>query len=179
MWIDQGASFGGKDDCYRYTLWRTWDRRLPTAVFAMLNPSTADAVKLDPTLTRCVKFARRWGAGKMLVVNIFALRSPHPRDLLEVKDPVGPLNNGAISLAAEEARNTWGWFVCGWGNHGALLERNLEVMVDLKVRLLPLDPLCLGVTDHGHPKHPLARGRAWIPDDFTPAPYRFFERPKA
>src|ERR1700730_4474366 len=43
-------------DCgtYRYRLWREWDRSLPTLAFLMLNPSTADHLTDDPTITRLI-----------------------------------------------------------------------------------------------------------------------------
>lgn len=44
---------------YRYTLTRVWDAALPTITFVLLNPSTADAEQLDPTLRRCVSFVTR------------------------------------------------------------------------------------------------------------------------
>ena len=39
---------------YRYFLTRSWDLSFPYLIFIMLNPSTADALSDDPTLTRCV-----------------------------------------------------------------------------------------------------------------------------
>ena len=39
---------------YRYLLWRRWQPSAPVVNFIMLNPSTADAVQDDPTVTRCI-----------------------------------------------------------------------------------------------------------------------------
>src|SRR5690348_1743088 len=50
-------------------------------VWLMLNPSDADAFKPDPTVTECIKRSRAVGADLMEVVNLFALRSPYPKDL--------------------------------------------------------------------------------------------------
>lgn len=60
---DAGAVFS-KCERYRYLLWRQWRElgaRAGTVVFAMLNPSTATELVLDPTLTRCHGFTRRLG----------------------------------------------------------------------------------------------------------------------
>ena len=45
---------------YRYVLWREWDARKGTCVFIGLNPSTADETVDDPTLRRCINFAKDW-----------------------------------------------------------------------------------------------------------------------
>ena len=74
---------------YRYRLRRTWDER-PPLPFVMLNPSRADAEKDDKTITRCIDFAMREGAGGIIVVNLYALREPHPPRLKEAEDPFGP-----------------------------------------------------------------------------------------
>lgn len=89
------------DLSYRYRLTRTWDQCLvcnrPPAVFVMLNPSTADASLDDPTIRRCVGFAKAWGCPGLTVVNLYALRSADPKALWSHPDPVGPDNNRWIS----------------------------------------------------------------------------------
>src|SRR5262245_19133112 len=81
---------------YRYWLTRTWDNSLRRVCWVMLNPSTADAEQDDPTIRRCVGFARSWGAGGIIVVNLFAFRASDPKALLRAADPVGPDNDGHI-----------------------------------------------------------------------------------
>ncbi|MEQ8769882.1 MAG: DUF1643 domain-containing protein [Phycisphaerales bacterium] len=133
---------------YRYTLGRRWSDTGGEVCFCLLNPSTADARVLDPTLTRCLGFAQRWGFGSMTVVNIFALRSTDPAGLYESDDPIGPRNDAAIRRSAARADRV----VVGWGNHGDLLGRGARV-----ARVLSdlCEPLCWDVTKPGHPKHPL------------------------
>lgn len=139
------------DRIYRYALTRTWDDTLPTVTFVMLNPSTADAFGVDPTIRRCLDFSKREGAGELRVVNLFALRSTNPKALYAHPDPVGPANDEHIVRAAE----TSGVVVVGWGAHGALHGRGAAVR-----RLLPR-MRCLAVTKSGHPGHPLyVRGDA-------------------
>lgn len=81
-------------DCgrYRYQLGRTWSDG-PIARFIMLNPSTADATEDDPTIRRCISFAKREGAGAISVVNLFAFRATKPADMMKATDPIGPENN--------------------------------------------------------------------------------------
>ena len=140
------ATFSGCET-YRYTLGREWDPSLGRVCFCLLNPSTADEHVLDPTLTRCLGYAKRWGFGRMDVVNVFALRSTDPKGLRAVDDPIGPDNDDAIVEIASSADLV----VAGWGTHASLMDRH-DAALEL---LAPFDPCCWGLTKHGYPKHPL------------------------
>lgn len=131
---------------YRYSLARVWDDSAPVCGFVLLNPSTADEVSNDPTIARCIGFARRWGFGSLLACNIFALRSTDPKGLRQVDDPVGPGNDRAIRRLARSADLV----VAAWGGHGRYLGRGERVRA-----MLPDDAVCLGVNADGSPKHPL------------------------
>lgn len=76
---------------YRYRLDRLGALLGRGAVnFVMLNPSTADAEQDDPTIRRCLGYAFRWGFARLIVTNLYALRSTDPRALWEHPDPIGP-----------------------------------------------------------------------------------------
>ena len=143
---DSGATFSS---CrrWRYLLWRRWDEKKPAANFLMLNPSTADEVKLDPTCSRARDYAERWGYGALIVTNIFAFRNTNPNQMKAAKDPVGPGNDEAIVKAARESAIV----VCAWGNHGAFQERSSRVRALLKDQKL----FSLRVNANGEPAHPL------------------------
>jgi hypothetical protein len=136
------------DGAYRYTLGRRWAPAGKRVCFCLLNPSTADAKVLDPTLTRCFGYAKRWGFHTMDVCNIFALRSTDPKGLKRVRDPIGPKNNAEIVKLAKRADLV----VVGWGTHASLNNRHQEVVELLTPHC---DPHCLAITKHGYPKHPL------------------------
>lgn len=137
---------------YRYHLTRTWAADEPVAAFVMLNPSTADAHEDDPTIRKCIGFAKRWGCGSIEVVNVFALRSTDPagigRAILAGLDPVGPENDGAVEGAMLRA----GLLVLAWGANdvGARGRAMYERARDLR-----RETLCIGVTKDGSPRHPL------------------------
>ena len=105
-----GAIFS---DCrrYRYALWRIWEPSLPPCLFVMLNPSTADEAKNDPTIERCERRASAMGYGGLYVSNIFAFRSTDPAALYIEEDPVGPENDEYIMNGVREAALV----ICGWG----------------------------------------------------------------
>ncbi|MGB0499432.1 MAG: DUF1643 domain-containing protein [Rubricella sp.] len=145
-------------DCerYRYVLTRRWGEG-PGINFLMLNPSTADEFRNDPTVERCERRARALGHGAFRVTNIFAFRATDPRVMRAAQDPVGPQNDEAILEAAR-----WGAaVVCAWGTHGAHLGRGPAVEAMLRAAGVPL--LSLGLSKAGHPKHPLYIGYAVQP----------------
>lgn len=121
----------------------------------MLNPSTADAVRDDPTIRRCIGFARAWGYWRLEVTNLFAFRTPAPPALRCAPDPVGPLNDRWLLRVAARADR----IVCAWGIHGALRNRESEALELL--RDFPLEHL--GLTTRGHPRHPLYVAAATAP----------------
>lgn len=135
------------DGLYRYRLTRRWGDG-PDAAFIMLNPSTADATQDDPTIRRCIGFAKREGCGSLTVVNLFAYRATDPKALLDAEDPRGPENQGYIERAIGEASiavAAWGSFL--WQNRRRLYPTPFVLDSDLL--------LCLGTTKTGEPRHPL------------------------
>jgi hypothetical protein len=134
---------------WRYLLWRQWDPARPVANFLMLNPSTADEVKLDPSCTRARLYAERWGYGALIVTNIFGWRATDPDDMKAARDPVGRGNDRAIVQAAHESAIV----VCAWGNHGAHLGRSEKVVRLLRQARVPLH--ALRMNGAGEPAHPL------------------------
>lgn len=154
---DRGAEFSGCGR-YRYRLWRTWDNTLPTCCFVMLNPSTADAEADDPTIRRCLGYARDWGYGGLEVVNLFALRATDPREMLAAEDPVGPHNDGAIGATVLSA----GLVVAAWGADGKHRGRSGEVRGLLRDLDVPFH--ALKVCKDGEPGHPLYLSRALKPE---------------
>lgn len=159
--MDSGADVS---ECanYRYRLWRIWDLEKPICGWIMLNPSRADHAIDDPTIRRCMGFARRWECGGIMVVNLFALRSPHPDDLLKHADPIGPDNDVFLFTEAKCCTP----MIAAWGNGGHLKSRGARVRRILGERKIALHHL--GLTKDGSPKHPLARGNHRIPDDQEP-----------
>lgn len=137
---------------YRYVLGRRWDKNRPAMVWLMLNPSTADAAVSDPTIRRCVGYAKTWGHGGILVLNLFALRATNPQVLHEDPDPVGPVNDVAIATLLGRPEDQIR-IVAGWGGHGTLHGR--AAAVTAAVSGLGHALWCLGVTSAGQPRHPL------------------------
>ena len=141
-------------DCetYRYTLSRIWDLSKPQVMFIMLNPSTADALKDDPTIKRCIAFAKSWGYGGINVGNLFAYRSRFPIELFHTLDPVGKENIKFLKDMALKSEI----IVCAWGN-GSLVEKLKKKLwpeyFPLKGLYKPLHYLEL--CNDGTPKHPL------------------------
>ena len=149
-----------EDRKYRYTLWR--ERGLPLlpgyVQFIALNPSTADEVVNDPTVTRMWRYTRLWGYGRMCVTNAFAYRATDPRAMMAQRDPVGADNDDHILSVASTAS----LIVCAWGVGGTHAGREAELLG--KLRGYPLHHL--GLTKHGHPRHPL-----YLHRDLRPEPW--------
>jgi len=142
--IERGATLSpcGR---YRYALWRRFGPGTEV-VFIGLNPSTADASHDDPTIRRCIGFARRWGHGRLTVVNLFAWRATDPSDLRAAEEPVGPDNMTTLQAAIARADQV----IPCWGHLGDLHGQDQIVR-----RMLPSGARCLGFTKSGQPRHPL------------------------
>lgn len=147
--VTADAMYGGPHQEYRYLLRRKWDKRLPSCCWVMLNPSTATEFDDDPTLCQIQSYCRLWGYGSLVVVNLFALRSPSPLALRNSKiDPVGgAMNDVMIASAVQEA----GLTVAAWGNDGKLFGRAAAVRESLAGSKLH----CLKLSLQGEPVHPL------------------------
>lgn len=140
-------------DCglYRYKLTRTVPNVAGTkcALFIMLNPSTATAEVDDPTIRRCLGFARRENCARLTVVNLFALRATNPRDLRLHSDPEGMDNDVYLFDEVYLHRSIPSIIVAAWGND-AFARRRAEYVLNHTGPVL-----CLGKTKSGAPKHPL------------------------
>lgn len=137
---------------WRYTLHRIWAPTPGPLMVIGLNPSTADEIKNDPTVTRCINFAHAKGFGGLVMMNAFAYRATDPQVMRRQAkefgtDVVGPDNDFWLVKMAEEANS----IVLAWGNHGLYQGRQNQVVNLFLHRLL----WCFGTTKQGAPKHPL------------------------
>jgi hypothetical protein len=150
----------------------------------MLNPSTADASKDDPTIRKCVGFCERWGFGLLIVCNLFAFRSTAPKGLLSAADPVGPDNGIWLHQEARAADRV----VLAWGSHAGLkplLSKQLEA-IDRTLGRYSEKTFTLGRCKDGNPRHPLMLAYSTLPQskvgacegcgapdaEFAPDPYQ-------
>lgn len=162
---------------YRYVLTRNvpyntimHDANRP-CTFIMLNPSTADAEADDPTIRRCMSFARAFEASELVVVNLFAYRATEPDDMFAAHDPVGPLNDRYIRNMLGHTYRARGGAVIACGTAGKNnAQRDLFRQRVRSVRRIAQD--CgvvlhaLGTTKEGWPRHPL-----YLPSDAEPLPW--------
>mgnify|MGYP001554156276 CR=1 FL=1 len=148
---------------YRYWLTRAWDQSLSEIAFVMLNPSRADHLVDDPTIRRCIGFAKDAGFGRLRVVNLFALRTAYPGELKTAPDPAGPENAAHLDAALASGSA----IVAAWGAHGAFGDAAARFVVRANLQAVPM--LCLGRTREGHPRHPLyvKTGQPFAPIQFA------------
>jgi hypothetical protein len=145
---------------YRYTLWREWPdiltEKLGFVAFVGLNPSTADEETNDPTIRRCISFAKDWGYTRFCMLNLFAFRATDPSVMRRESDPIGPDNDAHILRIASQADLV----IAAWGCGGDFLRRAEHV------RTLIPNLYCLKITKNGHPRHPL-----YLPRGLKPIPF--------
>lgn len=156
-------------DCgtYRYRLWREWERNLPTLAFLMLNPSTADHVANDPTITRCLARAIAGGYGRLEVANLFPLRATNPDELLNHADPVGPQGAGiSADGAIMDVVGAASMVICAWGTHPAAAARARDVVRLISACGARNRLYHLGLNKDGSPKHPLYIAASTRPKPF-------------
>ena len=182
-YTSKGANISGCGR-YRYRLWREWRSSAKpehwawltdelgrsvndgaghplgtpkSAVFIMLNPSTADGELDDPTIRRCVGFAKSWGYDRLDVLNLFAYRTRNPNELLSLThddDPVGPQNRATFRSLLENDDTLGrpiGKIICAWGNHGRYINQDETVLGWLG----DYPRYALRISQGGNPSHPL------------------------
>ena len=140
-----GASFS-EDRTHRYALWRDW---APGArcLFIGLNPSVADHEKDDPTIRKCIGFAKRWGFNGICMLNLFTQVTTDPKKLKPE-----PLNAEAARLMMGHASMAEK-VICCWGAFEEAttgLVRIYDALQLARVKTL----YCLGKTKSGAPRHP-------------------------
>jgi len=164
-----GAIIDGE---YRYRLWRMWAPAAKVLVWVMLNPSTADAETDDPTIRRCIGFSKREGCGGLIVLNLYALRSPSPTALRSpppephhtversqldridwISRVVGPKNDAQFTLVLHDP--SVHAIVCAWGASGPSFGHEHERDVHRRLVAGSVPVLCLGRVHSGAPRHPL------------------------
>ncbi len=168
----RGAVFSD-DRRYRYLLTRSVDLgpaavRLPDGItFIGLNPSRADEHADDPTIRRCIGFARRWGAPSLNVVNLSPLVATYPGDL----KAAGPEPADIVATNLEHVASvtlSGEMVVVAWGVLGSLEGRDARMVEFLRgsgVRVV----YCLALNADGSPRHPM-----YMPGDIEPVAYRGF-----
>ena len=156
--IESGAMFS-HDRRYRYRLTRRIGDGEQAVMFLMLNPSKADEVRNDNTITKCVRFAEKWGFDVMHVVNLSPLMATSPAELLAgLPEPVEVRQRNMEVIEDTVAKSSR--IVLAYGNHAD----NLAKAEGARGRVSRLTRLlrdsghglhCLGVTAKGHPRHPV------------------------
>jgi len=150
--VNMNGAILSEDRIYRYLLTRKLSFEKSICLFIMLNPSTADETKNDPTVTRCIGFAKHWGFGRLEVCNIFAYRATNPKELYDLEYPsqvIGPDNDIHLRHAIERADRV----VCAWGNHGVLFNRG--IFLREAITLQNRTQMVFKITQKGQPIHPL------------------------
>lgn len=161
---------------YRYTLWREWDTldmfegcndgergeaiRHEYLMVIGLNPSTADETKDDPTIRKCIGFAKRWGFGALCMTNLFAWRDTKPENMKKSPEPIGMDNRYWVAKCAAGAAMV----LAAWGKNGSHLGQ--ENKVAMWIRDVGVKMFCLCKNNDGSPMHPL-----YVPYETKPIDY--------
>jgi len=140
-------------------------------IFVGLNPSRAGEHRNDPTLRRLMAFGNRWGYHRLVVINLFARISPSPGALRCCSNPIGDRTDAVLQTWMDGWADNRCWDLwLGWGNQGALFQRDQTMLtrlaLSLQRRRAGTGPLTLGTTRRGQPRHPL-----YVPRDKVPTPW--------
>ena len=162
----EGTAVFSPERTWRYALYRIWDRSLAPCMFIGLNPSTADETKDDPTVRRCIRFAKDWGFGGLHMTNLYAFRATDPKDLYAAsrftmdahRRVVGPENDEWLMRLGEGA----GIIIAAWGADPGPFKTRPRHVSDLVSQLH-----VLALTKHGQPRHPL-----YLKADCVPTPWQ-------
>lgn len=165
-------------DCGRYRWWlrrswQLWDsnglhvKGKGVCCFVMLNPSTADGTQDDPTIRRCIGFAKAWGYDTLSVRNLFPWRATDPRELFKAESVTGGIRGEQELMSAATAD----LLVVAWGAHVPFSRDTFAL------KLFGSKPIhCLGTTKHGHPRHPLYVKADTLPSLFSYTSQAFLDK---
>lgn len=156
------------DGLYRWSYEKRWSEGI-LICWIGLNSGKGDSEgRRRPTLERMVTWSQRFGGGAIIIVNLFAYRTTHSSELRSAWRRgvriVGSKNDQAIDKAVRQADKT----LVAWGCRGSLQGRGAAVAARVP------EPLCLGLTARGQPRHPL-----YLPLDAEVMPYRVSRREPA
>jgi len=158
------------DGAHRYLLMREWSDGPRSVAWMMLNPSTADHERDDPTIRRCITFSIDRGFDRMFVVNLFAFRSTDPQVLVRLgsrDQAIGPQNDAFILSTLKHAEA----LIVGWGSTINARRRAGLVLAKIRSAWPGLPIKCLGITMEADPRHPLYVPRTFPLIDFPFQPF--------
>ncbi|GGL57178.1 DUF1643 domain-containing protein [Sporolactobacillus putidus] len=150
------------DEKYRYLLTKTWDADKPIAAVLMLNPSTAEEIKLDRTIMNLTNYLVDHGFGTLSVINLFAYRSTDPSKLNQAKQDQGQVNDQFILSTCSAADMV----IIGWTRNGNI---NRKRQVASLLAHLSCTFKCFRDKEGVFPRHPSLLNPSWelIDYDFT------------
>lgn len=153
--MGSGAHFS---DCrrYRFGLWREWGDATKRLVVLGVNPSKADEVRPDHTISKLLEFGRRWGFGELYMLNLFPYVSTDVLGLLhEDARAMLPENDRHIGQVVEGASR----IVFAWGKHPSAVKPAISKRAFEVKRMVMKSSTCeigtFGYNGDGSPKHPL------------------------
>lgn len=159
---------------YRYQFSCEWGDGKRFVTFVMLNPSKGNQEQEDPTLKKCISYAKKWGYDGLNVVNLFAYISTEPTELKHQIDPVGPDNDRHVLEAIQNSEIV----IAAWGQsiRSGFVKMRIQETLEL---LSSVDVYTLDLTVCGEfPKHPLYLRGDLTPKLFRPAIRRVIKVPR-
>lgn len=150
--LETGAIFSECEQ-WRYVLWRVWNWQLKLLLSISLNPSKADAVRNDNTVSKMIALAKLWGFGGLIKLNAYGWRATSPEEMKKQGvAAIGDLNDYWIQevwkVFGPAGRDQIGLSIGSWGRHDFLNRGEI-------IREYISDLHHFGLNQNGTPKHPL------------------------
>lgn len=147
---------------FRYLLVREWTPRPRGYVgFIMLNPSTADAVREDSTINKCITITGLLGYESLAVGNLYGFKATHPRDLRQAGYPAGQDNEYYLRSIISGAALV----ICAWGANARKRPEDAAKVLQM-IKDTGRVPYALRLLRDGVPEHPL-----YLPLSCRPTPF--------
>lgn len=168
--MNRSAEFSS-DGGRRFDLVRDWRDEIGapnrTLLVCGLNPSKAGGEVDDPTARKIVGFARRWGFGRAVTVNLDPHVSTDPWDL-PYWSGIDPMNRAIIARWLAESHLV----LAAWGHPPRAIRDRIaffELTLDFcgQVKVAGFQELhCIGTTLRGFPLHPSRTAYTFAPVAF-------------